>query len=251
MPGRRSSTISNLIRMHVEQSAPNPITWTVTALALVAAFVFLGRWQLDRTYRPVDGYSAEPAAVPFASLVGVGAAVPPTAVSRQVTLTGRYIPAGQVIVPGHSLSGQAVSWVVTPLVMPDSTEVFVVRGWVGPGGGEAIVAPTTDAVALTGRVEIGTVLPSRPAASAAASTRQWLGYLIRTAQAPPDPLSLQPVPAAPPHENAPAQFHLQNAIYVVQWFLLALIVPVVSWRFFRAAREPRPTDNTRPLEPVA
>jgi cytochrome oxidase assembly protein ShyY1 len=74
---------------------------------------------------------------------------------------------------------------------------------------------------------------------------------MRTAQAPPDPLSLQPIPAAPPHDNAPAEFHLQNAIYVVQWFLLALIVPVAWWRFLRSTRESRTTDDTRPLEPVA
>ncbi len=237
--------------MPVEQPAPNPLTWTVTALALVVAFVVAGRWQLDRTFRPVDGYSAEPAAVPFASLIGVGGAVPPAAVSRQVTMVGRYIPTGQVIVPGHSLSGQAVSWVVTPLVMPDGAEVLVVRGWVDPRAGQALAAPPVAAVALTGRVEIGTVLPSDTVASAGASTHLWSGYLMRTAQAPPDPLSLQPVPAAPPHDNAPAEFHLQNAIYVVQWFLLALIVPVAWWRFLRSTRESRTTDDTRPLEPVA
>jgi cytochrome oxidase assembly protein ShyY1 len=250
VPGRHSCKLTNLTRMSAEQSRSSLLTWTITALALVFAFVLLGRWQVDRTYRPVDGYSAEPAAVPFAALLGAGSAVPPAAVSRQVTLTGHYKPSGQLIVAGHSLAGQPVSWVVTPLLMPSGIEVFVVRGWLAPGGGQALAAPTTDAVALTGRVEIGTVLPSGTATSAGASAHLWLGYLIRTAQSPPDPLSLQPVPAAPPHNDAPDEFHLQNAIYVAQWFLLALIVPVGWWRFLRASRKPATTNEARPLEPV-
>src|SRR5664279_3836244 len=89
-PGRRSSKLTNLTRMSAEQSRSRLLTWTFTALALVVAFVLLGRWQIDRTYRPVDGYSAEPAAVPFAALLGAGGTVPAAAVSRQVTLTGHY-----------------------------------------------------------------------------------------------------------------------------------------------------------------
>ncbi len=76
------------------------------------------------------------------------------------------------------------------------------------------------------------------------------GYLIRTAQSPPDPLSLQPVPSAPPHVHAPKQFHLQNAIYVVQWYLLAIIAVVTWWRFLRARRQLHPTDDQRPLAPA-
>src|SRR5664279_5861088 len=99
-----------------ERSPRSPLMLTVTALFLVVAFVLLGRWQLSRVYRPVDGYSAEPAAVPFTTLVPPGAAVPTAAISRQVSLSGRFLATGQVVVPGHRLGGQAVSWVVTPLV---------------------------------------------------------------------------------------------------------------------------------------
>jgi cytochrome oxidase assembly protein ShyY1 len=74
--------------------------------------------------------------------------------------------------------------------------------------------------------------------------------LIRTAQSPPDPLSLQPVPAAPPDDHAPNEFHLQNAIYVVQWFLLAIIAVVTWWRFLRASRQPHPAGDQQPLEPA-
>jgi cytochrome oxidase assembly protein ShyY1 len=248
-------------RMRTRQSAVNSALWTFVALLLVIAFVLLGRWQLHRTYRPVDGYSAEPAAIPLETVVSAGATIPTTAVARQVTVSGSYLAAGQEVVPGHSLSGQAVSWVVTPLVMADKAEVLVVRGWIGAGG-TALATPPTLPVSVTGRIEIGNVLqsettpdsgvsPSVPTigTNAASSSALPTGYLIRTAQSPPDPLSLQPVPAAPPHEHAPKEFHLQNSIYVVQWWLLAIIAVVTWWRFLRASREPQPADDQR-LEPA-
>jgi cytochrome oxidase assembly protein ShyY1 len=251
--------------MRSPQSAVNSIMWTLAALFLVVAFVLLGRWQLHRTYRPVDGYSAEPAAIPLQTLIPAGSPIPPAAVSRQVTVTGHYA-AGQMIVPGHSLSGQAVSWVVTPLVMANDTQVPVVRGWIGSNS-TALAAPPTTPVSVTGRVEIGDVLnagttpnsstvphsgtvPNIGTNTSPTSAALPAGYLIRTAQSPPDPLSLQPVPAAPPRAHAQKEFHLQNAIYVVQWSLLAIIVVVTWWRFRRASREPHAAGDQRPLEPA-
>jgi surfeit locus 1 family protein len=246
--------------MRTRQSAVNSALWTFVALLLVIAFVLLGRWQLHRTYRPVDGYAAEPAAIPLESLVSAGAAIPAAAIARQVTVSGNYVAAGQEIVPGHSLSGQAVSWVVTPLVVADQGEVLVVRGWIGAGG-TALATPPTLPVSVTGRIEIGNVLNIRtPPDSGSSQTVPTIGtdtprssvlpagFLIRTAQSPPDPLSLQPVPAAPPDDHAPKEFHLQNAIYVVQWFLLAIIAVVTWWRFLQASRHPVPADDQ--LEPA-
>jgi cytochrome oxidase assembly protein ShyY1 len=234
--------------MRTKQSVVNSALWTLIALLLVIAFVMLGRWQWHRTYRAVDGYSAEPAAIPLETLIPAGKAIPIAAVARQVTSSGSYVAAGQQVVPGHSLSGQAVSWVVTPLVLADKTEVLVVRGWIGVGE-KALATPPTSPVAVTGRIEVGDVLnagTNRPPDADALLD----GYLIRTAQSPPDPLSLQPVPATPPHDHAPKEFHLQNAIYVVQWYLLAIIAVVAWWRFLRASRQPQAADDRRPLEPA-
>ena len=236
--------------MRTRQSAVNSALWTVVALLLVVAFALLGRWQLHRTYRPVDGYSAEPAAIPLKTLVSSGTVIPPAAVARQVTVAGTYVAAAQEIVPGHSLGGQLVSWVVTPLQLADKSQVLVVRGWIGAGG-TALATPPSSAVSVTGRIETGSVSNSRtPPTDPAAASALPAGYLIRTAQSPPDPLSLQPVPATPPDDHAPKEFHLQNAIYVVQWYLLAIIAVVTWWRFLRASRRSHPADNQRPLEPA-
>jgi len=224
----------------------------ISAFIVIVACVLLGHWQLSRVYRPVDGYSAEPAAVPLDTLVGADGAVSPTEVARQVTAAGHYAIEAQRIVPGHSLSGQPVSWVVTPLVLPDHTEVLVVRGWIDAGG-QALAAPVAYPVAITGRIEQGSVLPpgsTRTAPATGAPPHLRSGYLVRTAQVPPDPLSLQPVPEPAPRSNAPAEFHLQNAIYVVQWFLLAAIVLVIWWRLRRAMQQAARADGPRQLESV-
>lgn len=233
--------------MRSKESTVNSALWTVVVLLFVVAFVTLGRWQWHRTYRAVDGYSAEPAAISLKTLVPAGAAIPATAVARQVTVTGEYVTTGQVVVPGHSLSGQPVSWVVTPLLLTDKTEVLVVRGWIDATG-SALATPPTSTVSVTGRIEVGDVptIGTIPAARSALPS----GYLIRTAQSPPDPLSLQPVPSAPPDDHAPKQFHLQNAIYVVQWYLLAIIAVVTWWRSLRARRRPHAADDQRPLAPA-
>ena|GEM_PF-1304805 len=236
-----------LSRMREKQSSVSSVVWTVVALLLVIAFGLLGRWQWHRTYRSVDGYSAEPAAVSLETLVPAGTGIPVTAIARQVTVSGSYVAAGQELVAGHSLSGQIVSWVVTPLMTADNTQVLVVRGWIGAGG-NALATPPTSPVSVTGRIETGNVL--NVGTSAATRSALPAGYLIRTAQSPPDPLSLQPVPAAPPDTHAPKEFHLQNAIYVVQWYVLAIIAAVTWWRFQRAGRNRHRADDQRPLAPA-
>lgn len=203
------------------------ITIALAALAVIAACLLLGAWQFSRVYRPVDGYTSEPVAVPLDRLVPAGTAVSPADVARQVTVSGSYDARGQYLDPGHSLDGQVVSWVVTPLLLGDSTRVLVVRGWVS-GPDASLALPPQGRVALTGRVQQGDLKAGGDEAG------QRSGFLVRTAQTPPDPLSLQPVPSPPPDNGAPVEFHFQNAIYVAQWWFFAVLVAVSWWRLVRA-----------------
>jgi len=205
---------------------------TVLALMVVTAFVWLGAWQWSRTYRVADGFSDEPLAVPVAELAPVGAALPVGSTGRQVTATGRYLPSRQQVVPGHSLDGSPVSWVLTPLALGDGTVLQVVRGWVTAAEG-ALAVPPTGVVTVSGRM-----VPSPASTPSPASQRA--GLLVRTAQSPPDPLSLQPVPSAPVVTSGGAkQFHLQNAIYTSQWWIFAVLVVVYWGRLLRDERATR------------
>jgi len=209
----------------------NPVALTVTAVVLVVVCLLLSHWQLTRVRRPIDGYAGEPAAVPLDTLVPAGARVPHSAQARLVTLTGHYLAAGQRVLPGHQVSGAGVaSWVVTPLQLPDGSTVAVVRGFVVTPSATLTAVPT-GTVAITGRIQGG------DPGVAVHATRS--GYVVRTAQSPPDPLSLQPVPTSPPGNTAPVVFHLQNAIYVVQWFVLAVVMVVFWYRLMVADRRAR------------
>jgi cytochrome oxidase assembly protein ShyY1 len=206
---------------------------TLLAGVLVLAFAGLGRWQLSRSYRVPDGFSTEPLAVPLDVLDPGPGVVPARYVGRQATASGQYDATGQVLVPGHVLDGSAVLWVVTPLRLPDGSAVEVVRGWVSASEGALDAAPV-GTVQVTGRLQPGVVGSGALTAVPATSADVRPGYLVRTAQSPPDPLSLQPVPSKPLSSGAGAkEFHLQNALYTSQWWIFAVLVVAYWWRLLR------------------
>ncbi len=201
---------------------------TTLAVVLVLAFAGLGQWQFGRSYRVPDGYSEEPLAVALDVLDPPATGLPARYVGRQATASGQYVAAGQALVPGHVLDGSPVLWVVTPLQLPDGSVVSVVRGWV-TSSEDALDAAPGGTVLVTGRLQRGSAGSDGADSAGAAETRS--GYLVRTAQTPPDPLSLQPVPSTPLSSNVGAkQFHLQNALYTSQWWIFAILVVVYWWR---------------------
>ena len=217
---------------------------TAMTLVLIVACALMGWWQVGRVYRPVDGYAAEPTAVALDALAPVGNSIPAAALSREVLVTGNYAQS-QVFATGHQLAGAPITWVVSTLVLPDHTGILVVRGWL-QGPDQALAQIPTTSVAVTGRLESGS--PGAGSSPAVSGLVMRAGYLVRTAQSPPDPLSLQPVPALAPTNQAPNEFHLQNAIYVIQWFLLIGVVGFGWFRLRRAAGEALVTASAAPLK---
>jgi cytochrome oxidase assembly protein ShyY1 len=205
---------------------------TLLALVFVVLFGWLGDWQLGRSYRASDGYSQEPAAAPLVSLDPHGSVLAGSAVGRLATMSGQYDAAHQLLVPGKVLDGSPVSWVVTPLRLSDGSTVEVVRGWAAHDEA-GLTAPPSGTVQVVGRLQ-----PADPTVATMASDRA--GYVVRTAQTPPDPLSLQPVPSQPVQTTGGAkEFHLQNAVYTVQWWVFAILVVVFWWRLLRDERRDR------------
>jgi cytochrome oxidase assembly protein ShyY1 len=127
------------------------------------------------------------------------------------------------------MDGAAVEWVVTPLLLDDGASIDVVRGW--QSGSETGLDGAPDGrVTVTGRLQAPDL-----AVTGSGAARKSTAYLIRTAQTPPDPLSLQPVPSSPPPTTVGTkQFHLQNAIYASQWWIFAVLVLGYSWRLLHA-----------------
>ncbi len=224
------------------------IALSLLALALVAACALLGRWQYGRAYRPADGYSREPAPVSLDSVDSLGRPLAAGVAGHQVLVSGRYDASHQRLIAGHVLEGAPVLWVVTPLRLADGSAIEVVRGWLGRSDA-TLAAPPTAVVRVTGRI-----YPLQPSAGSPAAATGFAnaidaellrqlgypardGFVVRTAQFAPDPLSLQPVPSkAPPAPPGAKQFYLQNAVYTVQWWVFALLIPVLWQRLFSADR---------------
>lgn len=228
---------------------PRWILSHVFVLALVAAMVSAGFWQLSRLQEKRDRNDRVTARTAVAPVDVAGLAEPGAFDTvrdlefRRVTASGRYLPAEEVLVRSRSLEGAPGSWVLTPLLLDDGTAVVVNRGWI-PNPGELHEVPAASA-APTGPVEVAGLVrlaetrgrfgPQDPPegrltdlarADVARLDRQvdadllpfWVQLLDQT-PAPEASGQPQPVPA-PALDEGP---HLS---YAVQWFIFTTVAVV-------------------------
>ncbi|MFI8516246.1 SURF1 family protein [Streptomyces sp. NPDC085481] len=220
---------------------------TLLALVLIPVMIELGFWQFHRHERRVaqntliaDNLAAKP--VPVEELTSPGHTVPRAEYWRQVTATGTFDTAHEVVVRRRVSSDEQVGvHVLTPLVLADGKVVMVNRGWVPAAGdqhsfpkvppapkGEVTVTGRLMADETTGASGIKDLkgLPDRQvmlinsAQQAALLGRTVLGgYIEQTA---PEPAGDTPelIPA-PDHDSIGA-----HMAYAVQWWLFSAGVPV-------------------------
>jgi cytochrome oxidase assembly protein ShyY1 len=189
------------------------LRWLSLTVLMIAAVVVCGRlgaWQWDRA-NPEATF--DPAREAASTLPGVldrpdgGSGVPAGALVRG---SGAYdqAPSATVVVEGREFEGRTGTWVLTPLVLEDGRRVTVLRGWAPRSAPAADLAPNTDPVVVTGRLE--------PAGTDPAVDGM---FVALTDQSPADAEVLRPVPFA----AAPADSSLRtvNALYALQWWIFA------------------------------
>lgn len=206
-------------------------------LVLAAVMVLLGIWQLD-VYRAQGQAQAEQRAalppVPLSSVARAGAAVT-DGYGRPVTVTGRYLPDVQVLVPLDA--GSDRYRVLSALRAADGDVVPVVRGLVdGPRSGPAPAGEQT---------ATGVLLPSEEAPPGDLPAGQLSSVRIPTlAQDWPGPLvsgyvTLEPAAAAAqglapaPVELPEASGRLRNGAYALQWWVFAAFAVGLAVRMAR------------------
>ncbi|GGK38373.1 SURF1-like protein [Pilimelia terevasa] len=236
---------------------------TVLASALM---VLAGVWQYER-YAQRTASNARVAAaeatvpapvaavlpVPGAAAGAVGAAPPAARQWARVTATGRYDAAHQVLVRGRNRDGARGFEVLTPLRLPGGAGLLVDRGWIAAVGGDArarpaVPPPPPGEVTVVGRVappesgagpvdrvdgrpEVRRISPAHLAPLLPYPT--FGAYLLRDADSP-DPGG-DPLAAV----ESPRQRTWQNAGYVVQWWLFAVMTWVgFVWLVRREAHAP-------------
>lgn len=107
-------------------------------LALIAAMITAGLWQLGRHDEKrernarIVARTSEPM-TPIGHLLDGPDAATADLEYRVVSAEGRYLP-DQILVRSRSLEGSPGSWVVTPLEMHDGTVVIVNRGFIHNSG---------------------------------------------------------------------------------------------------------------------
>lgn len=231
------------MRARRPDAAREPVPWRrwLALLALVvvvvAAFVNLGRWQLDRLDQRRDTNATvvahERAAVrPYEEVF-----VRPIAEADQwqrVSVTGTYDPAGQLVVRYRSNAGRTGWEVVAPLRASDGRIVLIDRGFKqrqpGTDFPAAEAAPPAGRVTVVGYVrrnEQGAAIATRPTSGSirlinSAAIGEGLGldlvdgYIAALDTTPADPGSFTPI-APPALDEGP---HLS---YALQWFTFSLI----------------------------
>lgn len=234
-----------------ELLTPWRIVQHLVVLAVLAALVSLGLWQLDRLDEVRERNAAQAArfdepAVPVGDLLAgleLGADDEELAARefRPVTAIGTYRPADEVLQRGRSHQGRAGFHVLTPLDLADGGTVLVRRGWVPfdndlrPPVAEA--APPNDTVTVTGWVERSIPQPTGALAQQDPPEGELdlvfnadldrlggqlggdvLPMLVRLEEQQPAQDGELPVPAERPEQDEGT--HLS---YAVQWFTFALI----------------------------
>lgn len=107
--------------------------WSLLALAGLALFLSLGRWQLDRAAEKralVAGFDRGGAA-----LAELPPGLAPVQRFQRLRAQGRYDPARQFLLDNMTADGVAGYRVLTPLVLDDGRVLLVDRGFV-PGSGD-------------------------------------------------------------------------------------------------------------------
>jgi len=258
----------------------------VIALACVAAAGWLGLWQYDawqahREAERVDLTNTEPQ--PLTDVLGPDEPFPTKHVGRPVTLEGRWLPEGTVLVSGREEGGEQGSWVVTPLSVdgadgadgaggPDRAAIPIVRGWLSGSDPESAPPPPTGTASLVGRLQPGEgtgapdddptddVFPQLRIADLVQRVDVDLygGYVVVDPEATEDAggsnagttdLGRATLDQLPP---AGTFTGWRNIAYAIEWWLFAAFALFLWWRFVRDATAPRrepsaPDDADRPV----
>ncbi|ARZ68816.1 SURF1 family protein [Streptomyces sp. HU2014] len=233
--------------------------WAINVFAVLSIPVclFMGSWQLSRFETRVDSHREQQtqadeaksaAAEPLRELLPVSTETS----GRRATVTGRYDPGHQLLVPNRSLDDRQGFYVLTPLRTDDGKAIPVVRGWL-PGDADskadtaAVPAPPKGNVSVVGSLQASESPASKGVRSAgglpegqlgvisAASLVNVLPYEVYDAwlTAPKAEGALTPVPPAAAPNSGLDLKAFQNLGYTGEWFVFAGFVLFMWFRLFR------------------
>lgn len=227
-------------------------------LALMALFVVLGTWQVERLGEK-ERLIAEVAAradltpeplPPIADWPTLGSEID----FRAVTITGRYVPAGTVLVftalgeQKGAYSGPGY-WVMTPFALDGGGALFVNRGFIPDTSASDFATGqgvTADQLTLTGIARRPEAVGAFTPATDTKRRIEWVREPMRLASIAGE----LPQPVAPLYVDLPAgapralpqggetvmEFPNNHLGYAATWYGFALLVPFLLWFWVRRQR---------------
>lgn len=222
------------------------------ASVLVAGFLFLGTWQVQRRAWKLDLIERVEQRVHAAPVPAPGRERWPDISAaadeyRRVAVRGRFDGAAPVCVQAVTERGGGF-WVLVPLRQPDGSAVIVNRGFVpAEARGRVPPVPVGD-VTVTGLLRLtepggGFLRRNDPAADrwysrdvqAIASAHGWrevAPYFI-DAQAEGGPARADALPVA---GLTVVSFHNNHLVYAITWYVLAMMTAGAAWRVLSEPR---------------
>lgn len=250
VPGAYSRTVSGYAFLR----QPRWLALGFLVIIVVPSFVLLSRWQLNRLedrrhHNAVVETNSSATPVPVETVMVPGAgSIGDDEDWRQVTATGRYDVAHQVLVRKRPLDGANGYWVVTPLVTASGAVLAVNRGWLEATEGATATVSDVPAAPPGEVTVVGRVRPSEEAprpqpadlpagqvtdldvALVAAGAPVYPGYVDLVSSEPAQAAGLTPLPL-PDLTEGP---HLS---YAMQWVLFAGVAVVGFVLLIRRERD--------------
>ena len=220
---------------------------TVAVLTLVAVFIFLGLWQLDRANELQDSKKIVPDSTIYqlSELASPATSLDSRSVGKKVQLRGNYIQTFRA--PNQTdLAKNRSDWEVALMQVDEKSAILVLRGY----WKDRLVAPQ---VAMSTGVDLQAIVQprqfedisrnapgviSRLDSSVIVSLTDfdlYDGFLLATQESVSDgPITRDRVELAPP-ESKVGGYYWQHISYVIIWWLMAAIVLYLP--FYRRREE--------------
>ena len=220
---------------------------TVAVLTLVAVFIFLGLWQLDRANELQDSKKIVPDSTIYqlSELASPATSLDSRSVGKKVQLRGNYIQTFRA--PNQTdLAKNRSDWEVALMQVDEKSAILVLRGY----WKDRLVEPQ---VAMSTGVELQAIVQprqfedisrnapgviSRLDSSVIVSLTDfdlYDGFLLATQESVSDgPIIRDRVELAPP-ESKVGGYYWQHISYVIIWWLMAAIVLYLP--FYRRREE--------------
>lgn len=208
----------------------------IAVLALAAAFIFLGLWQLDRANELQESKKIIPDSKIYqlSELAKPATSLDSRSVGKKVSLRGKYLMTFRA--PQQTdLQKTRSDWEVALMQVDDKSAIMVLRGYWKDRMVEPTVAMSTgvDLKAIVQPRQFDDVVATAPGVISRLDSSVLVGltdldlydgFLLATHESTSDGVIVRDRVALPPPESKVGGYYWQHISYVIIWWLMAVIV---------------------------